>query len=112
VLFDVTSPNPRKYIKLAGQPGVVGAGDEDRIDYSIAANRLVMGSNVINGFYVYQYQPKDQTIKLVMTNKDFFHSNFERWQWLWWPKIKRHFQGKQESNDPTAPFNPKTLHMQ
>jgi WD40 repeat protein len=112
VLFDVTSSNPRKYLKLDGQPGVAGAGDEDRIDYSIPANRLVMGSNVINGFYVYQYQPKDETIKLVMAPKNFFTSNQQRWQWLWWPKIKRHFQGKKETNDPTAPFNPKTLHMQ
>jgi hypothetical protein len=70
-----------------------------------------MGSNAIHGFYVYQYQPKDETIKLVMTNKDFFHSNFERWQWLWWPKIKRHFLGDPYQAASDKPFNPKTLHM-
>ena len=111
VLFDVTNPNPRKYLKLAGEPGVYGMNEEMRIDYSIPANRLVMGSNAIHGFYVYQYQPKDETIKLVMTNKDFFHSNFERWQWLWWPKIKRHFLGDPYQPASDKPFNPKTLHM-
>jgi hypothetical protein len=111
VLFDVTSSNPRKYLKLAGEPGVYGANEEKRIDYSIPANRLVMGSNAINGFYVYQYHPNGETLKLVMTNKDFFHSNFERWQWLWWPKIKRHFLGDPYQASPDKPFNPKTLHM-
>lgn len=83
ILYDVTSPRHKKYLKLEGNPSVTGFNAPSYISTAPDKNLLVMGSAKDEGIRVYQFNPKDETLKLVWAPTEIHRTFKQKLQRLW-----------------------------